>query len=67
MVKNYYRGYFKLNNIIKTDSQITLKISMLKIIGGYIFVCAENSQIRTEQSNLWCALAFGAKMMLVYC
>jgi hypothetical protein len=34
MVKKNYRGYFKLNNIMKTDSQITLKVSMLKIIGG---------------------------------
>jgi len=31
MAKNDYRGYFKLNNIMKTDIQITPKVSMLKI------------------------------------
>jgi len=51
MVKNYYRDYFKLNNIIKADSQITLKISMLKIIGGYSFLFASKIR-RLGQSNL---------------
>jgi len=55
MVKNNYRGYFKLNNIMKTDSQIALKISMLKIIGGYSFLFAPKIH-RLGQSNL----TFGA-------
>lgn len=45
MVRNNYRGYFKLNNIMKTDSQI-YKMAVLEHLR------ADNSNARVGALNL---------------